>query len=199
MLESLDIEPPTHHCKFVHHTDTHHIVDCHIQVRFVNQTFLPDKYSDVNIPNATSISYSVFQDCYSLKSVNLQNVTTIDSNAFGNCVMLTDINISSATSIGRNCFDGCYSLTQVNLPSVTNIGNYAFQNCFSLNSLVLGANQVVTIPTTTSYDPFQGTLIEKGYGYIYVPDNLVDNYKSSENANWLKYANRIKPISEAVE
>lgn len=155
--------------------------------------------SDVNIPNATSISYSVFQDCYSLKSINLQNVTTIDSNAFGNCVMLTDINISSATSIGRNCFDGCYSLTQVNLPSVTNIGNYAFQNCFSLNTLILGANQVVTIPTSDSYDPFQGTLIEKGYGYIYVPDDLVDSYKSSKNANWLKYANQIKSISEAVE
>ena len=41
---------------------------------------------------------------------------------------------------------------------------------------------------------FYNTAIENGTGYIYVPDSLVDSYKTA--TNWSTYASQIKPISE---
>ena len=46
-------------------------------------------------------------------------------------------------------------------------------------------------------DAFQGTLIASGNGYIYVPDELIEQYKTA--TNWSVYANQIKPLSEYVE
>ena len=42
----------------------------------------------------------------------------------------------------------------------------------------------------------KGTTIEKGTGYVYVPDDMVDTYKSA--TNWSTYASQIKGMSELV-
>ena len=57
----------------------------------------------------------------------------------------------------------------------------------------------LSIPNVTSVpvggnNMFQGTPIDTGTGSIYVPDSLVENFKSA--TNWSSYADVIKPISE---
>ena len=42
----------------------------------------------------------------------------------------------------------------------------------------------------------KGTTIEKATGYVYVPDDMVDTYKSA--TNWSAYASQIKGMSELV-
>ena len=42
----------------------------------------------------------------------------------------------------------------------------------------------------------KGTTIAKGTGYVYVPDDMVDTYKSA--TNWSTYASQIKGMSELV-
>lgn len=42
----------------------------------------------------------------------------------------------------------------------------------------------------------KGTTIEKATGYVYVPDDMVDTYKSA--TNWSTYASQIKGMSELV-
>ena len=42
----------------------------------------------------------------------------------------------------------------------------------------------------------KGTTIEKGTGYVYVPDDMIDTYKSA--TNWSTYASQIKGMSELV-
>lgn len=42
----------------------------------------------------------------------------------------------------------------------------------------------------------EGTTIKKGTGYVYVPDDMVDTYKSA--TNWSTYASQIKGMSELV-
>ena len=42
----------------------------------------------------------------------------------------------------------------------------------------------------------KGTTIENGTGYVYVPDDMVDTYKSA--TNWSTYASQIKGMSELV-
>ena len=56
--------------------------------------------------------------------------------------------------------------------------------------IILSNNQVVTLEKYA----FNNSSISTRTGYIYVPDNLVDSYKTA--TNWSTYANQIKPISE---
>ena len=101
------------------------------------------------------------------------------------------MDLPAATSIGTNAFYGCSSLTTVALPAVTSIGAGALRNCSALTSLTLPKNQVATLSNISA---LQGTPIASGTGYIYVPDNLVDQYKAA--TNWATYANQILPISQ---
>ena len=145
----------------------------------------------VNFPECTSIRNSAFIGCTSLTTINLPNCTSIDTNAFNSCTNLTTINLPECTSIGNSAFQGCTSLTTVNLPKCTSIGNHAFYSCTNLTNIILSNNQVVTLGNG---DVFYDTPISTRTGYIYVPDNLVDSYKTA--TNWSTYANQIKPISE---
>ena len=144
----------------------------------------------INLPECTSIREYGFSCCTSLTTVNLPECTSIGNSAFNSCASLTTIDLPKCTSIG-GAFSYCASLTTIDLPKCTSIRNYAFQNCTSLATIILSSNQMVTLKNTNA---FYNTPIANGTGYIYVPDNLVDSYKTA--TNWSTYANQIKPISE---
>ena len=145
----------------------------------------------VNLPECTTLGYGAFSDCTNLTTVNLPKCTYIESNAFQSCTNLTTIVLPKCTYINTYAFKDCTSLTTVNLPECTDIRTCAFENCTNLTTIILSNNQVVTLGAT---DVFRGSGISRGSGYIYVPDNLVDSYKS--DTNWSTYANQIKPLSE---
>ena len=90
-----------------------------------------------------------------------------------------------------SAFSGCTNLTTIDLPECTSIGDGAFASCVSLTTIILSGNQVVTLKNIRA---FNNSAIANGTGYIYVPDNLVDSYKTA--TNWSTYANSIIPISE---
>ena len=120
----------------------------------------------ITIPSSiTSIGYSAFSDCLSLKSVTFEipsSVTVFEMGSFKGCSALTEIFIpSSVKSIGSRAFKkcsslekvtfetpsslmiieseafiDCCSLTQITIPqSVTEIGNDAFRRCSSLKQI----------------------------------------------------------------
>ena len=60
-----------------------------------------------------------------------------------------------------------------------------------IQTLVLRASNVCSLGSTKI---LENSLIATGEGYIYVPDNLVNLYKTA--TNWSTYANQIKPLSE---
>lgn len=145
----------------------------------------------VDMPNATSAGNNAMQNCVSLKSVNMPNIASVGSRVMQNCVSLTSVNIPSATIIDVRSLQNCVCLTRVDMPNVTNIGSNAMENCVSLKALKLGANQVATLANTNA---LLSTPIANGSGYIYVPDVLVEDYKSA--TNWSVYADQIRPMSE---
>ena len=126
-----------------------------------------------------------------LTTVNLPECTSMGEYAFSSCTSLTTVNLPKCTSIGGSAFNSCTSLTTVSLPECTSIEDYAFYCCTSLTTIIFGADQVVYIDDIST---FNNSAIANGTGYVYVPDNLVDSYKTA--TNWSTYANQIKPISE---
>ena len=144
----------------------------------------------VDLPKCATINSHTFQGCTSLTTVDLPECTSINRYAFWDCTHLTTANLPKCTSIGDEAFGGCTNLTTIDLPECSSIGHAAFSGCTSLTTMILSNNQVVTLDGYAFYN----TPITNGTGYIYVPDNLVDSYKTA--TNWSTYANQIKPISE---
>lgn len=140
--------------------------------------------------NATSISEAI------------ENIVPVAPMGGGDIDTLIDRNItdikSSVTIIGEYAFASCTQLETADFPNVTYVGVGAFYDCNFLRAVIIRAPQIPYIAhgkPTGQPEPFDGSSIVSNYGYIYVPDELVESYKNNTNG-WDKYANRIKGISE---
>ena len=130
----------------------------------------------------------------SIKSIKNDRVTNIGAYAFRDCSQLTSIDLPNVTAIGGYAFYDCSQLTSIDFPNVTVIGRNAFSSCTNLASIKLTNNQVVTL---RGANVFERTPIASGTGFIYVPDELVESYKTA--TNWTVYADQIKGLSELEE
>lgn len=173
----------------------------------------------LNLPNVTDVSMNSFYGCTKLKAISLPLCQVVGGNSFYNCSSLEAISLPLCHTLGTSSlgsvFWGCSKLSQVNLPlvttiksftfrntviqkidflSVNNIESYAFSYAQQLDTLILRNPSVSTLEDTNA---FNNTKIAAGTGYVYVPDNLVESYKTA--TNWVTFANQIKPISELEE
>ena len=151
--------------------------------------------NSINLPVCTSIGTYAFYSCKSLTSIDLPVCTSIGPYTFYRCTALTSINLPVCTSIGDYAFSSCTALTSINLPACTSIHSYAFNSCKSLTSIKLANTSKIC--TLSNSDAFKVTPIANKAGYIYVPDELVEQYKKA--TNWSVYASQIKPLSEYTE
>lgn len=150
-----------------------------------------ENLTNLYAPNVTKIELSCFKSCKKLEYANFPLVTYLGGYAFDYCVGLKEANFPLATQTNSSVFRDCTSLVKVDFGLLTNISNGYFYNCTSLTTLILRASEVSYLYDSNT---FTNTPIANGTGYIYVPDDLVDSYKT--NNNWSKYAAQIKPISE---
>lgn len=126
-----------------------------------------------------------------------KNVTSC-SNMFYDCTELTSVDLSNFDTANvttmYNMFNLCRSLEKIDLSNfdvskVTSM-NSMFYNCNSLSKVIIDNQTVFDLKSKV----FLGTPIDEGTGFIYVPDNLVETYKSA--TNWSAYADQIKGMSE---
>lgn len=140
--------------------------------------------------------------------------TTIGAYAFRMCSKLVTAKFPKATSIGVCAFQNT-ALVNAEMPLLDAIANSAFyatkverldfwratsidaQAFLSapLRMLILRYPDGVCALRSTS--ALSGTPIASGTGNVYVPHNLVEQYKTA--TNWSTYASQIKPISELEE
>ena len=161
-----------------------------------------DQLKSINLPNSiVTINDSAFSYNCSLILTSLpENLTSIGDYAFNYCFAFTDLVIASQvlTSIGKDAFALSFSYNptrglssiEITSPVLTLIDNYAFYGDELLTQVVLRA----TTPPTLGTNVFTNTPIAKKTGFIYVPDDSLEAYKSA--TNWSAYADQIKPISE---
>ena len=143
----------------------------------------------------TYLGLEVFRNYESLAVVDFPNVTSTGVNVFYACYGLSTVNLPSLISINSNVFAYSSLLKRLDFPSVERISGGAFSGCSRLVTLILRkANTVCTLENVSA---FSGTSIAKGTGFVYVPDDLVEQYKTANN--WSTYASQIKPISELEE
>ena len=151
--------------------------------------------TSINLPACTNIGSNSFDSCTSLTSINLPACTSIGTYAFRKCTSLTSIDLPACTNIGTDAFYNCTSLTSIDLPACTSIDYGVFSSCTALTSIKLANTSKIC--TLSNRDAFNNTPIANEAGYIYVPDELVEQYKKA--TNWSVYANQIKPLSEYTE
>ena len=155
--------------------------------------------------NVTQMSYFT-SDAEQLQSVDFTEFKAtglVDINrAFNSCGSLTvldlgGMNTSKVTNMSSMA-NSCRALKYVNLSgwtteALTN-NSSMFQFSQKLEAVVIDSPSLFRL---TRANAFNGTPISGNYatkGYVYVPDDLVDEYKSA--TNWTTYANQIKPLSE---
>lgn len=143
----------------------------------------------VELNNITEIGISAFKNC-AIESVNMPELTEAGMQAFS-INPFTSIELPELVSIGTQMFQGCENLEFADFPKAESIYRGAFNGCANLGTLILRNNQVASLVGTQQ---LYGTKIESGSGYIYVPDELVDDYKAT--SGWSIYANQIRSIDE---
>ena len=149
--------------------------------------------TNISFPSLINWVYRyAFYNCKALTTVNFPLLANLEQYAFYGCKALTAITLPLIPSLGQYVFYGCSELTTVAFPAVTSIGSQAFRNCSKLTNLTLSNAEAVC--TLSNVNAFDGTPIEDGTGYVYVPDDLVDSYKAA--TNWSTYAAQIKGLSE---
>ena len=140
----------------------------------------------------TYLGIEVFRNYDSLAVADFPNVTSTGVNVFYACYALHTVNLPSLISISSNMFAYSSLLKRLDFPSVESISGGAFSGCSRLVTLIL--RKADTVCTLENVSAFSGTSIAKGTGFVYVPDDLVEQYKAA--TNWSTYASQIKPISE---
>ncbi len=87
----------------------------------------------------TSVGYSAFAGCETLRSIDIPNgITTIDNGAFNGCYNLDSVTMpNSLMNIGSHAFAMC-NITSMTIPhSVNSIGEAAFWGCYNLTDITI--------------------------------------------------------------
>jgi hypothetical protein len=139
------------------------------------------------------IGMSAFQAASQLVCVDLPEVTKLGGYVFNNCPLLARVDAPKVTFVGNGAFANCAALEMIEMPSLTQLYAGAFSGCAKLKAIVLRCGAVPTLYGAA----FTNTPIASGTGYIYVKDELAENYRKA--TNWSMYASQIRPLSALEE
>ena len=135
-------------------------------------------------------------------TINLPDTLTwIGESAFSGCSSLALTELPSGVkNLGNSVFSGCSNLRELTIKGDINnfsTGEYdgTFSSCTSLSKIILpNITKVPNMSLTTFYN----TPIRNGGGYVYVPNNLLNDFISA--TNWSAISEQIRVIDfESVE
>lgn len=146
----------------------------------------------IELPNIQYLKERCFYGCENLETLLLPGLLgyTYQYMAYG-CTGLKTIDIHNTNYLSSYALYNCSSLTKLDLHRVGTIATNSMAGCSKLATLILRMDTVPTLGGTTA---FTNTPIAKGTGYIYVPRNMLENYKT--DATWSTYTARFRAIED---
>ena len=112
-----------------------------------------------------------------------------------NCTSLEAATLTNIETMVSGCFNGCTSLKKVDIgEKLASIDGNTFYNCSSLEALIIRKPTLCKLSSTTA---FNGSLINSGSGYIYVPKALLSEYQAA--TNWVRLKNQFRAIEDYPE
>lgn len=161
--------------------------------------------------SAKEVGQYAFERDESLEEIDLPACTKLEQYAFYNCTNLSEIDGSKLLNIGNDAFDGSAvgalraakvtslgsyigkgtRMSTVDLTALTSVNANQFNGANALVELILRRTSLVTLANSNA---LTGTPLAAGVGYIYVPADLVNSYKSA--SNWSARASQIKSIAD---
>lgn len=135
------------------------------------------------LSNLTSGGTSFFSSCTALETVTLPALKAVPYTGFSGCTALKTVSVPNADG-SYGSFVNCTSLEFIDLPKYSYMHAMVFNGCTALKTLVLRATKVITLNSTNA---FMNTPFRNGEGgIIYVPQALVESYKTATNWNALE-------------
>lgn len=145
-----------------------------------------------NFPKATRINSFAFMSAVNLRAISCPLVTVIEQQAFRGARSLADISFPNCTTLEQLAFYGETSIQKFEMPNLKSIGSQALSG-IKATAIVIGTNQ----NTVCQLADGSNRTIPDSVQSIYVPDALVDAYKTT--GLWTNFADRIKGISTKPE
>lgn len=92
---------------------------------------------------------------------------------------IAGIKNDTVTTVAAHAFRGCSQLVEADFATVTEIKGNAFNGCSKLVRLILRSSSVCVLEATSAFTSTQ--IKSGGSGRIYVPKEIVENYKQATN------------------
>lgn len=169
--------------------------------------YLSKSIEYLNLPLLIKCGSNGFGYLEKLTNLDVPALRDIGLYSFQKCSSLTEITLPELVCLsGQGAFQGCNKLKKVDLPIFGNT-SYEYSNkdgqiqantfnlCSSLDTLILRNNSEKA--TLMSKSAFANTPIASGTGYIYVPAELIDEYKTA--TNWVIFADQFRAIEDYPE
>ena len=148
----------------------------------------------VDLPECTIVKSNGFAESKALATVNLPKATTIETSSFRHCYKLANVNIPNITSLGSSAFESC-KINKIDIGKVPQIAANTFNACANLETIILRLTSKIC--TLANVNAFNATPIKDGTGFIYVPQALIEQYKSA--TNWINFSEQFRAIEDYPE
>ena len=144
----------------------------------------------VSLNNVTEIGSYTFNGC-GIETLNMPSLVTAGSRSFG-ANPLTEVYLPALEYVDSQMFYNCDLLQKAEFDSIYRSGLLAFYGCTNLDTLVLRND--VSIVELASAECLEGTKIESGEGYIYVPSNFLREYRGY--GAWSNFVSQLRAVEE---
>ena len=192
--------------RFDKHTDI-------ISVDFPNVTEIErDAFAEcanlesINLPKLEKIGATAFDSCNKLPSkLIFENVIFVGANFLSSNKTVEVLSFPKMTTLQGRALYGANALKTIYLSNIEAVEDYGFYHAHVLTAIIMdNPNKVCELKSSANVFRYAyhylGEVIDvhnpEGLqdGYIYVPDNLLEDYKTA--TNWSVFADRFKPLSE---
>ena len=170
-----------------------------------------DKHINVvSLPNLTKIGEAAFIYCSVLREVHAEKLQTAAKSAFA-ATMISQAIFPELVEISERMFENCNNIEKIKCDKANGLSSNALRNCMKLKTIDIYGGGSISSPSSNNLNALKSIVIRNAEkltsssglfwvpsaASIYVPDNLVEQYKQA--TNWSNNASQIKPLSTYEE